>query len=49
MARIVKEDVAQYDKPHEVRWSWYDADQRRHFKKERFRTEREAKANKRSV
>jgi len=49
MARIVKMPVGQYGKPYEVRWSWYDADGSRHFKKERFRTEREAKAKKREV
>jgi len=49
MARIVKMPVGQYGKPYEVRWSWYDADGSRHFKKERYRTEREAKAKKREV
>lgn len=49
MARIVKVPVGQYGRPYEVRWSWYDADGSRHFKKERFRTEREAKAKKREV
>lgn len=50
MARIVKvQTSATSPKPYEVRWSWYNADGSRKFKKERFRTEREAKAKKREV
>lgn len=49
MAHIVKVKVGQYGKPYEVRWSWYDAEGQRSAKKERFRTEREAKAKKREV
>lgn len=49
MARVVKVKVGEYGKPYEVRWSWYDAEGERHFRKERYRTEREAKAKKREV
>jgi integrase len=49
MARIVKVTDGNPRKPYEVRWSWYDGTTRRRFKKERFRTEREAKAKKREV
>lgn len=50
MARIVKvQTSATSPRPYEVRWSWYDANGKRKFKKERFRTEREAKAKKREV
>ena len=48
MARIVKVQSPS-SKPYEVRWSWYDADGGRHFKKARYRTDREAKAKKRDV
>ena len=36
-------------RPHVVRWSWYDADGKRHHKKERFRTRAEAQARRRQV
>lgn len=49
MARIKKLQVGTYGKPYEVAWSWYDADGARHFRKQRFRTEREAKAKKREM
>lgn len=50
MARIVKvETSATSPRPYEVRWSWYDTAGKRHFKKARYRTEREAKAKKREV
>jgi integrase len=50
MARIVKVPTSTTSpRPYEVRWSWYDADGARKFKKERYRTEREAKAKKREV
>jgi integrase len=49
MARIVKVKVGEHGRPYEVRWSWYDAHGQRHFKKERFRTQRDAKARKREV
>lgn len=31
-------------RPHVVRWSWYDADGKRHHEEERFRTRAEAQA-----
>lgn len=49
MAVIKKVQAKKYGKPYQVNWSWYDDDGNRHFKKERFRTEREAKAKKRQV
>jgi hypothetical protein len=51
MARIVKVADATNDKakPYEVRWSWYDAEGKRHFKKARYRTRREADAKRREV
>lgn len=48
MAHIVKMQ-GNTERPYEVRWSWYEADGARHFKKQRFRTDREAKAKKRQV
>lgn len=51
MARIVKVADPANDKakPYEVRWSWYDAEGKRHFKKARYRTRREADAKRREV
>ena len=49
MARIVKVTEGNPRKPYEVRWSWYDGAGTRHFKKARFRTERDAKTKKREV
>ena len=50
MARIVKvRTSATSPKPYEVRWSWYDANGKRHFKKASYRTEHEARAKKREV
>jgi integrase len=50
MARIVKVATsATSPRPYEVRWSWYDGEGKRHFKKERYETERTAKAKKREV
>ena len=50
MALIVKVPTSTTSpRPYEVRWSWYNADGARKFKKERYRTEREAKAKKREV
>ena len=49
MARIVKVATSEFGKPYEVRWSWYDADGKRYFKKARYRTLTDAKAKRREV
>lgn len=48
MARIVTLAVG-HGKPYEVRWSWYNAQGKRTFKKERFSRLDDAKARKREV
>src|SRR5680860_832845 len=50
MARIETiKPTPKHGKKYKVHWSWYDAQGNRHFKAERFRTEREAKAKVREV
>jgi integrase len=48
MARIIKRKVS-HGKAYEVRWSWYDDSEKRHFGQERFRTLDEAKTKKREM
>jgi integrase len=49
MAHINKLGDVSHGKRYEVRWSSYDANGKRRFQKERFRTEEQAKAKKRQV
>lgn len=50
MARVETiKPTPKHGKKYKVHWSWYDEQGKRHFKAERFRTEREAKAKVREV
>lgn len=49
MAHVVKISVGPHGKPYEVRWSAYRSATERVHRRQRFRTEREAKAKKREI